>query len=68
MVNAAEAALRSGFGGAELDTAGTLALAVAGGAAPEHAAWLIACYAQGMAAGQAERREQKEQVPPSSSA
>ena len=57
MLNAADAALRAGFAGAELDTAGTLALAVAGGAAPEPAAYLIGCYQRGLIEGQAERRD-----------
>lgn len=59
MLTAADAALRAGFAGAELDTAGTLALAVAAGAAPDAAAHLIGCYQQGLVEGLAERRDQQ---------
>lgn len=56
--------MRAGFGGAELDTAGTLALAAAAGAPPETAAHLIGCYQHGLIEGQAERRTASDSSPP----
>lgn len=58
------ASLRGGFAGAELDTAGALALATAGGAPPDAAAAWIADFTAGMHAGIAGKRAHEAELQP----